>query len=312
MSDTTMNTPILLMVFNRPEQTARVIERILRVRPKKLFVSADGPRENNEQDAARCSTVRALVDSLPPEIEVQKLYRAKNLGCKRSGVEALEWYFSQVEQGIVLEDDCLPDPSFFSFCEAALERYREEERVMIVSGHNPFGAFPRGTDIFMSKYPFIWGWASWRRAWKHYKSEIAGWDTGDGSRQIRTWLRSQHAVDFWRRAFRGAAEGAEVWDYQLNYAMYMRNAFAAVSGRNLVANIGFGPDAIHTKDAGDSRKLLPVFQAPAHLKFPARLTADIRFERRAIRRLFLNHDHTLLGTLKVFLRRIRNNVHTSG
>lgn len=300
-----LETPVLFMVFNRPETTARVLERVIDARPKRLFVSADGPRPGNAEDNDRCESVRALIDNLPLEIEVYRLFRDSNLGCKRSGITALDWFFSQVDRGIVLEDDCLPDPSFFGFCESALARYEEEERVMLVSGHNPFGAFPSGLDTVLSKYPFIWGWASWHRAWENYTPEIGNWDAGNASKQIEEWLRSKHAVHFWKKAFRDTANGDEVWDYQLNYAMCRREALAIVSARNLVSNIGFGVDAVHTRDPNDHRQFLPVFSASSKPKFPEALIPDSSFERRAVRELYFNHELTCAGKVKGALRKAR-------
>ena len=300
-----LGTPILFMVFNRPEETARVLQRIVEAAPKRLFVSADGPRPGHPEDESRCASVRALIDALPPNMEVQRLFRTSNLGCKRSGVEALTWFFSRVDRGIILEDDCLPDPSFFRFCESALERYENEERVMLVSGHNPFGAFPRGSDAVLSKYPFIWGWASWSRAWKLYNPEISNWDAGATSKQAGRWLGSKHAVHFWMKAFRDAAIGAEVWDYQISYVMCMREALAVVSSRNLVSNIGFGASAVHTGDPLDPRGSLPLLSAPLKLKFPGSLAPDAQFERRAIHELYFNRDLTFTGWAKKVLRRIR-------
>jgi hypothetical protein len=248
--------------------------------------------------------VKALIDNLPLQVKVQRLFRTINLGCKRSVVTALEWFFSEVDWGIILEDDCLPDPSFFGFCESALERYEKAERVMLISGHNPLGAFPPGSDAVLSKYPFIWGWASWRRAWKYYKPEIGDWDCGATSIQAKKWLGSKHALHFWMKAFHDAAIGAETWDYQLNYAMYMREALAVVSGRNLVSNIGFGADAVHTRDPQDPRQSLPLYSAPLKPRFPNSLTPDARFERRTIHQLYFNRDLTLIGGAKRALRRI--------
>ena len=306
-----LETPILFMVFNRPKETAQVLERILQASPKHLFVAADGPRLERPDDTARCAAVRALFDALPPEVDVQRLFRTANLGCKRSVATAIEWYFSHVVRGIILEDDCLPDPSFFGFCESALERYENEDKVMVVSGHNPFGAFPLRADAVLSKYPFIWGWASWRRAWKHYRPEMDDWDPNATLRQAKKWLGSKHAVDFWMKAFRDSALGTDTWDYQLNHAMYMKEALAVVSGRNLVSNVGFGADAVHTGDPGDPRQSLALYSAPLKPRFSSFLRPDARFDRRAVHDLYFNRDLTFVGRAKKVLRRIGRGKETS-
>jgi hypothetical protein len=299
-----LETPVLFLVFNRPYTTARVLDRIIDARPRVVFVAADGPRAGNNEDEKRCSEVRALVDRIPPDIEVRRLFRQENLGCRKSVSSALEWFFSQVDRGIVLEDDCLPDPSFFGFCEAALLRYEHEERVMLVSGHNPLGAFPSGKDALLSKYPFIWGWASWRRAWKHYKPEIGKWASKGLSTQIKSWLRSPHALSYWRKAFKDVENGADTWDFQLDFAMFVRRTFAIVPAKNLVSNIGFGKDARHTTDPEDNRKSLPVFVAPSAPQFPVRIVPNPYFERRIVSEFYFNRDLTILGKAKMRLRQM--------
>lgn len=314
-----LQAPVLFMLFNRPKQTERVLQRIIAASPRALFVSADGPRKGNLTDEERCAAVRSLVDSIPKNIKVYKLYREKNLGCKKSGISALSWFFEENESGIVLEDDTLPDPSFFSFAEASLQRYRNEERVMLISGHNPLGKIGGKGDTLFSKYPFIWGWASWRRAWKTYSAYVDNWDSDFSRKNTKAWLRSKHAVFFWRKAFHEAAKGSEVWDYQLCYSMFMRHSFALVSSKNLVGNIGFGGDAVHTINPSDSRQNVPVYSAGSCLNFPKSINPDPAFEKAIVRKLYRTDESTVYGRFKTIarpplhaLRSLLKNHHSAG
>jgi hypothetical protein len=290
------------MVFNRPQQTQRVLWQILAAKPSAIFVSADGPRKTNPDDREKCAAVRDCIENIPKDIRVQRLYHAENLGCRKCVTTALSWFFGKNEYGIVLEDDTLPDISFFAFCEAALLKYMDEERVMVVSGHNPLGSFPSKTDAVFSRYPYIWGWGSWQRAWRHYRPEITERNLKESKKQVNKWLRSRYAASFWSKAFRASANGTDTWDYQLNYSMCIRETVALVSARNLVANIGFGPDAVHTKNPADPLQNTPIFHAPEVPEFPKSLAPDPLFEKTVIRKLYFDTDWTFFGRLKSVLR----------
>ena len=172
-----MKAPILFLTFNRPDQTREVLSRIVLSNPGKVYVSADGPRQDHPEDAERCKMVREIVDEALRDIEIHKRFHDKNLGCKKSVASALKWFFEENENGIVLEDDTLPDMSFFRFCEAALVEFKDDERIMLVPGHNPLGSVKNNFDALFSKYPFIWGWASWKRAMIDYGEEIDRWNS---------------------------------------------------------------------------------------------------------------------------------------
>ncbi|MFH1427813.1 MAG: nucleotide-diphospho-sugar transferase, partial [Patescibacteria group bacterium] len=166
------NTPILFLIFNRPETTQRVFDKIKIIKPRHLFVAADGPREG-KNESEKCQAVRDIIKQIDWDCKVNTLFRDKNLGCKLAVSSAIDWFFDNVEEGIILEDDCLPDPSFFKFCQELLVKYREDSNVMCISGDNFNPNLYNGSDsYFFSKVASIWGWASWRRAWKYYDIEM--------------------------------------------------------------------------------------------------------------------------------------------
>src|SRR5665648_587346 len=169
MSNFQLKTPVAFIIFNRPETTRRVFAEIAKARPTKLLVIADGPRATHPDDAEKCAVVRAIIDGVDWDCEVLKNYSDVNLGCKRRVSSGLDWVFDTVEEAIILEDDCLPHPTFFRFCEEMLAKYRDDKRIAMISGDNfQFGKKRTEYSYYFSRYTHIWGWASWRRAWDNY------------------------------------------------------------------------------------------------------------------------------------------------
>lgn len=235
--------PVLFLIFNRPATTARVFEQIRAARPKQLFVAADGPRMHIENDVLLCEKVRQIVKLVDWDCELKTLFRTENLGCGRAVSEAITWFFKDVEQGIILEDDCLPDLSFFSFCETLLNYYRNEIQIMHIGGTNfQYGKRQRGEgSYYFSKYCHVWGWATWRRAWEGY--DLAMRDCPD-------IVDGLDIEDFWKNIFRSnyvAPRSIDTWDYQWFYSVCKNKGLAIIPNKNLVQNIGFGENATHTK-----------------------------------------------------------------
>ena len=182
-----MRSPILFLVFNRPDVTQRVFDAIRQARPPKLYIAADGPRKNKVGEVERCALVQEIVSQVDWPCEVSKLIRQENLGCKIAISSAIDWFFSKEPEGIILEDDCLPHPDFFPYCDELLERYRNNERVGMISGDNFQNGIKRGDgDYYFSQFCHIWGWASWARAWKKYDANLAQWP----KLKARNWLGS--------------------------------------------------------------------------------------------------------------------------
>jgi hypothetical protein len=246
-----MKTPVALLIFNRPETTARVFAAIREARPATLFVVADGPRENHKQDLARCCESRRIVERIDWPCELAKEYSEINLGCGRRVSTGLDWVFKQVEEAVILEDDCVPARSFFDFCGELLERFRYEDRVMHIGGINSlFGALPRAESYYFSRYAHVWGWASWRRAWRHYDMELAAWK--DGGEDFREAFLAQFSDlrerAYWRQVLNATAAGQiDTWDYQWTFACMHNSGLAVVPACNLVHNVGFDQQATHTK-----------------------------------------------------------------
>lgn len=246
------DVPVLYLVFNRPDHTRRSFEAIRARRPTRLFIAADGPRPHVSTDPERVAQCRAIVSGVDWPCEVRTLYRQENLGCRAAVSQAITWFFGQVEQGIILEDDCVPEPDFWTFCATLLDRYAHDPRVMCVSGNNflPSWLPVRGAYYF-SRYPYIWGWASWARAWEAYGATPDHLSRAEVIKSLNNvGMCNPLSRWWWRRAFnKYVSPNATTWDYRWTFAVWTRRGLSATPHRNLVTNIGIGGDGTHTKGA---------------------------------------------------------------
>ncbi len=257
--------------------------------PALLMVVADGPRAGRPGEAARCAAARAVVDGIDWGCEVLKNYSDVNLGCKRRVASGLDWLFQNATEAIILEDDCLPEASFFPYCEALLDRYRHDERVMHIAGNN-FGvdtqAFGECSYGFTS-FPQVWGWATWRRAWRHFDVAMSAWPSFRRSRElgelpVPRLLRGRQ-LRRWEDAY---SNRVDTWDFQWHFAVMRRHGLAAVPRRNLVTNIGFDLDATHTRDTSSDKANLPHHAIGFPLVHPEKVRAepalDVLFSSRML------------------------------
>ncbi|MFN3405106.1 MAG: nucleotide-diphospho-sugar transferase [Cytophagaceae bacterium] len=247
-----LEVPVLLLVFNRPDKTEKVLESLKKIRPKYLFVSADGPREDNPSDAINCKTTRDLFSSIDWECQIQTRYLDHNLGCKHGVSSGISWFFEQVEEGIILEDDCVVDPSFFEFAAELLVRYRNSDHVMHIAASNfiKTKAIESNTYHF-SLYNHIWGWATWRRAWQHYHVNLDQVTRKEFKEVLKNKFERSIDRQYWLAIFDYVKSGnLPTWDYQWMFAMWIQNGIAITPGVNLVKNIGFGEGGTNTQ-AGD-------------------------------------------------------------
>jgi hypothetical protein len=241
-------TPILYLIFNRLELTKITFPSICVLKPKKLFIAADGPRFGNHYDENNCRLVREYVlSTIDWDCEVKVLFREENLGCGKAISEALSWFFMNVDEGIILEDDCLPDISFFSFCTILLNRYRYENRIMHIGGTNlQFGKFRGDGDYYYSIISHVWGWATWRRAWVHYEFNLNNAIKISPNRYNNVFRSNKNIIKYYKDIFSEMRNSKiDTWDYQWFYIIILNNGLSICPNKNLVKNIGFGKEATH-------------------------------------------------------------------
>jgi hypothetical protein len=277
-----LRTPVAFLIFNRPDTTATVFAAIAKARPATLLVVADGPRVTRRGEEALCAAARAVISQVDWPCQVLTNFSDRNLGCRRRVSSGIDWVFSLVEEAIFLEDDCLPDPSFFPFCEQMLDRFRSDSRVMHIGGTNFQGAARvSGESYYFSRHVHVWGWASWRRAWHHYDVDMGAWTwaraTGRVSDILSTPMERRVLTPLFDRVARGEID---TWDTQWTVACRAQNALSVVPSQNLVSNIGFRGDATHTSDSGHpvaTMRTVPLAQPLTH---PAYALADSAADER--------------------------------
>jgi hypothetical protein len=287
---TQMNTPVLLLTYNRPDKTQRVLQAIRAAQPRNLFVASDGARSDRPDDPSLIEQTRRLIDEgIDWQCEVKRRYLTTNQGCRMGVFAAISWFFEQVEGGIILEDDCVPHPEFFAYCSELLDRYRHESQVMSIAGDN--SADLRPTDSTCSygfaRQPLIWGWATWRRAWQMYDIELDGWRQirSNASRKAELW--PNRAERKWRESIfdRLLIDGTpDTWDYQWSLTLAIHEGLSITPAVNLVSNIGFGEGATHTTESGSTRACVPA-NAILPLRHPAQVFRDTGLEQQIFDRI---------------------------
>ena len=241
-----MITPVVYIVFNRPRQTRETFAAIRAQRPSTLFIIADGPRPGHPTDAENCAEVLRIVSKVDWPCEVFQNFSEVNLGCKQRVVTGLDWVFQTAERAIIIEDDCLPHPDFYRFCEELLARYENDSRVMVVTGDNFQEGRRRGTaSYYFSKYPHVWGWATWRRAWEKNDSSMRFWEDWKDSPKWKSLMPDSVEREHWSEVL-NRAQKIDTWDYPWAASVWYHGGLTATPNVNLVQNIGFGPDATHT------------------------------------------------------------------
>jgi hypothetical protein len=307
-----VSPPVLLLTFNRPDVTERVLRAVVDVGTPRLYVAADGPRPGRTDDDAKCSSVREIVARAATVTDVRTRYRSENLGCRLAVSDALTWFFSEEPEGIVLEDDCLPDPSFFPYCADLLQRYRHNRDVFVISGNGSHAAAVDRHDSYVfSRYNHVWGWASWSRAWQYYDDDMRDWprlrdtdwllDIGDGHPDF---------ARYWTTAFDSAfTNRVDTWDYRWTFSCWRYGGLTALPMRNLVKNIGLRSDATHTTDSDTWLSEVPLQRLDRPLRHPPGVERDVPLDRwidlhcfetklpltRRTRRLLRRFRKTMMG-----------------
>tara|TARA_R100000687_G_C6445587_1_gene162685 strand:- start:749 stop:1726 length:978 start_codon:yes stop_codon:yes gene_type:complete len=273
---TSTDTPVALFIFNRPDKTKRVAQAIFDASPSKLLVVADGPRPGRLEDFELCDETRAVIESFDWQCEVVKNYSSENFGCRLRVATGLDWVFSEVEEAIILEDDCLPHPSFFPYCDELLRRYRDDTRIHMISGNNMmFGQTECAESYYFSRFYKIWGWASWARAWRFYDLEMTKWPDVRYSSWLGDLLPTKKMAAMAHNIFDETYSGnLTTWEYQWVFASWLQRALAIVPRTNLIANIGFGEDATHMMNERSALASLDVEGLDLPLIHPAEVEVD--------------------------------------
>ncbi|NDJ24622.1 glycosyltransferase family 2 protein [Nostoc sp. B(2019)] len=265
-----MRTPVVLIIFKRPNTTEKVFAAIRQAKPPKLFVIADGPRADRPGEAENCEATRAIIEQVDWNCEVLTNFSDVNLGCRLRVSSGLDWVFSQVEEAIILEDDCLPHPTFFPFCDELLDKYRDDNRIMVVAGNNfQYGRVRNQDSYYFSRYNHCWGWATWRRAWQHYDHEMKLWPKIRDEDWLRDILLELSAVKFWQNIFQYTYEKKiNSWAYAWTFSCWIQNGLSILPNVNLVSNIGYSLDATHTVNNYNNFANMPVVPIDFPLQHP--------------------------------------------
>lgn len=259
-----LNTPILLITFNRPAHTQKVLESILNAQPKDLYVFQDGAREGNENDNVKCAQVREVVDSMTKDspVHLHTNYSSKNWGCGAGPMTGITWFFNQVERGIVMEDDCLPHPDFYGYCEELLERYNSNEQVHFINATLYRNRWKCEYSYDFSRYMVTGAWAGWRRTWQGFDLDLKTLDAKKFRKHVLKLTGNIVEARWWYSLLRDIQQDDKkksYWDYQMQIHLFRNNALTIHPQRNLVSNIGFDNEGTHTLDNHDNRGNIPVY-----------------------------------------------------
>ena len=242
-----LDTPVLFLIFNRPNVTKRVFEQIKLIKPKYFYVAADGPRSNHPDDKKNCRETRKIIDQIDWDCELKTLYRETNIGCGSAVRSAISWFFENVEAGIILEDDCLPSLSFFPYCEELLAKYKNEDVVKFIGGNNFQNNIKRGEgSYYFSRYPGSWGWATWRRGWKLFENDISDSTSLIKSGKLDQVFNTLQEKNHWMKSLANAQKQQDnIWDFQFYYSIWKNNGICITPAQNLVINLGFFDKGTH-------------------------------------------------------------------
>jgi len=259
MSETPLQVPVAFFIFNRPDTTAMVFAEIAKVRPTKLLVVGDGARLTREGEQDKVTAARKIIESVDWPCEVVTNYSDVNLGCKHRLASGIDWVFKNVEKAIILEDDCLPNRSFFLFCDKLLKENISDKNIFAISGTQFIDSQDGdGDDFYYSKYALMWGWATWRDRWQKYRCDITLLEILDGL-FLRNKNLSLKAKIYWAvMIYKATHNRINTWDYQWIFTVLVNNGLVCRPYKNLIKNIGFGVEATHTFDANSKMAELEV------------------------------------------------------
>ncbi len=266
-----LDVPVLFCIFNRPELTRQVFARIRAAQPKMLLVVSDAARDDREDEDDQVAQARAVIAGVDWECEVKTNFADQNMGCKARIATGISWAFEHAEELIILEDDCLPDPTFFSYCAELLTRFRDQPEVMMISGNNFQPTSRTEASYYFSHWTHIWGWATWKRAWQHFDADVSDWPQRKPNNFFADIFPSATDQQHWQQVMDNQHAGLiDTWDFPWTYACWKSKGLTVLPDQNLVKNIGFGIDATHTTDAESRLAGLPTYPM-LEITHPARI-----------------------------------------
>jgi hypothetical protein len=247
-----LTTPVVFIIFNKIEATEKVFEVLKRVRPSKLFIIADGPRKEIPEEDFICAQVRKITEEINWECEVFRNYADENLGLRKRIMTGLHWVFQNVMEAIIIEDDCLPDDSFFKFCQDMLKKYEHNEKVLTISGNKILSDIKPEKSYYFSRFAHIWGWATWKRTWENFVNQSIDLTEDKIKNILENNLNSKSAVRYWQTLIGESRSGIiDAWSLKLQLMQFMKSGLTVIPSKNLVVNLGFGTEqATNTKGSG--------------------------------------------------------------
>lgn len=310
-----LNTSILFLIFNRPDVTKKVFEEIRKQKPKCLYVAGDGPRANKAGESELCEQARQIATNVDWDCEVKTLFRETNLGCQQAVYKAITWFFENVEEGIIVEDDCLPSESFWTYCEILLEKYRNNDKVMHISGETQIAEDLTENSYYFSNIPHIWGWASWKRAWQQYDVDMKDFPDFLKKKKIKTVFENRYHQRDWLNILNQIYnKKIDTWDYIWCYTLFNNAGLSIIPKKNMVSNIGFGENSTHTSEISDlANKSLS--EIDLNLKHPSNLVVNKELQHRVLVERYNMPDKFSIDrhrNLKIIVREIKRALYKAG
>ena len=300
--------PILITAWKRPEKVQKLLNAVSQYKPTKLYISCDGPNKDIDGQKEKVAETRLIIEnSINWECQVFKNYSEFNRGCRDGMSNAIDWFFSMEEEGIILEDDCLPHPDFFAYCEELLEKFRYDERIFSISGCNLQNGIKRGEgSYYFSRYSHVWGWAAWRRSWKYYDKNLSQWDKVKTLSNFDSFFVNNTEKIFWTKIFDNLKYHGipDTWDFQWSFTHFLYNKLTIIPNVNLINNIGFDSEATHTLSSPPNTKIDKNLLPLKHPKFIIRdKSADEYFFKNHVKLSFLKK------IINIFKNRLWNHIH---
>jgi len=300
------DTPILLIAFNRPKNTQLIFDQIKKIQPSKLYFSVDGPRGNNSDDIIKCKEVKNITKQIDWNCELKTKFSNTNLGCGRGPASGITWFFENEHEGIILEDDMMPDLIFFNYCKSLLEKYRNNKDIHIISGGNIFKSYSKENSYYFSRATRMWGWATWERVWKNFDFDVKC-DKIELAKALAdfninaTYVRL--ITNFYSKVF--SVDKRSYWDFQVDYMLFINRAINIMPNSHLVGNTGFSEEGTHTKSYSSICEKDIDYSRFFPLKHPLQITVDEECDKTTFRKTYyISPIRVYRGKIKKVLKSI--------